>query len=357
MDAIEKAIRAAFEKGDAEDRAFREKVYRSAFAVLDRALQAQPGMTVEAAIKRRKTLQNRIAEIETEFLPAVTPQVELDESPDATESGAAPQISVDAPAVHDEAVMAVETPQPSVDLGLDNVPAPSDEVATPEEIAEFRAEGRAERRRPFAAMFFAVTLIAAAAAGGWWAYRTGVFKSAAEIDTSVHSPPQTVVEEDFDPADETDADAIAEAARNWITVFSPDDPSHVNAPEGATAEVSQDESGSFLRITSGASGAAVVFDVGQGVLEQIAGRKAVFDIAARGAPGSETQISVSCNFGELGDCGRKRYAVGYERAEYLFDVQLPSQAPGASGSIAINSDFAKEGKSVDIYEIRVSVTP
>jgi len=71
LDAIEKAIRNAFEKGNAEDRAFRERVYRSAFAALDRVLQANPGVTVEAAIKRRKAVQEKITEIESEFLPAV----------------------------------------------------------------------------------------------------------------------------------------------------------------------------------------------------------------------------------------------------------------------------------------------
>ncbi|MER9472865.1 hypothetical protein NKI60_09900, partial [Mesorhizobium sp. M0520] len=71
MDAIEKAIRNAFEKGNADDRAFRERVYRSAFAALDRALQANPNVTVEVAIKRRKAVQAKITEIESEFLPAV----------------------------------------------------------------------------------------------------------------------------------------------------------------------------------------------------------------------------------------------------------------------------------------------
>ena len=118
----------------------------------------------------------------------------------------------------------------------------------------------------------------------------------------------------------------------------------------------KDDSGSFLRITSGPAGSAISFDVGQGILEQIAGKHAVFDIIARAEDGKETQMSVDCNFGELGDCGRKRYAVGNQRNEYLFDVQMPAKRPGAAGSIAINSDFDKQGKSVDIYEIRVSVT-
>jgi hypothetical protein len=118
----------------------------------------------------------------------------------------------------------------------------------------------------------------------------------------------------------------------------------------------QDDSGNFIRIRSSASGSAIIFDVGQGILERIAGKKAAFDIVARASEeGKDTQISVTCSFGELGDCGRKRYAVGHERNEYLFDVQFPDKHPGAAGTIAINSDFDKQGKSVDIYEIRVSI--
>jgi hypothetical protein len=90
-------------------------------------------------------------------------------------------------------------------------------------------------------------------------------------------------------------------------------------------------------------------------LEQIAGKHAIFDIVASAEEGSETQISVSCNFGELGDCGRKRYAVGRELGEFLFEVELPNASPGAGGTIAISSDISNQGKAVDIHEIRVSV--
>ncbi len=116
------------------------------------------------------------------------------------------------------------------------------------------------------------------------------------------------------------------------------------------------DTGSFLRIRSGASGAAVSFDVGQGVLKELAGKHAVFDVIARAEDGKDTQMSVDCNFGELGDCGRKRYGVGHERNEYLFEVEFPAKQPGAAGTIAINSDFDKAGKAVDIYAIQVSVT-
>jgi hypothetical protein len=69
LDAIERAIRGALEKGNAEDRAFREKVYRSVFTALERNLAANP-VADEVAQRRREALKARITEIEQEFQPA-----------------------------------------------------------------------------------------------------------------------------------------------------------------------------------------------------------------------------------------------------------------------------------------------
>lgn len=381
MDPVEKAIRNALEKGNAEDRAFREKVYRSAFAALERATASQPQLTVEMAIKRRQSLQAKITSIESEYLPAApalpvhpgeVPVVSLDE-PQAGAEAVPEAPAVEAPAIdaggEPEAAPSVALDRdagpsaaaPAVDLG----PGPAAEpvfdgpVPAAATVAPDRDERRAGKRRPLAAMFVTVTLLCAVAIGGWWAYELGLFKLPSGPPPA---PPQIVEEDDFDPAQEVPLQpgepgepGGTQELRNWITVFSPDDPSAANAPSGASAEVSEDESGQFMRIRSGTAGAAVVFDVGQGILEQIVGKKAVFDISARSEDGTQTQISISCDFGELGDCGRKRYAVGYERGEYLFDVSLPANRPGAAGSIAINSDFSNEGKAVDIYEIKVSV--
>ncbi|TIN40090.1 MAG: hypothetical protein E5Y32_23465 [Mesorhizobium sp.] len=390
LDAIEKAIRNAFEKGNAEDRAFRERVYRSAFAALDRALQANPNVTVEVAIKRRKAVQAKITEIESEFLPAVpavgrptdddsaAPDVEqpagsdadadaephADAEPDAgadAEPAPPPEVVVDGPAEPPASVAPLASDAPPASYAprsrvLPVVPdimpeaafpdAPEFDLSSPRSAGDGDAEVMPDRddrrvrgpRLPLTAIFLGVTLLAAAGIGLYFAAQTGVFKSAAELDTA---PPLN----------------SGEAERDWINVFSPSDPTLVSAPSDAKAEVMQDDSGSFLRIRSGASGSAISFDVEQGVLEKLAGKHATFDIIARSEEGQETQISVDCNFGELGDCGRKRYAVGHERNEYLFDVRFPDKRPGAAGTIAINSDFDKQGKSVDIYEIRVAIVP
>ncbi|UVK39036.1 hypothetical protein LHFGNBLO_000349 [Mesorhizobium sp. AR10] len=392
MDAIEKAIRNAFEKGNAEDRAFREKVYRSAFAALDRVLQANPGVTVEAAIKRRKSVQAKITEIESEFLPAVpdvtsqaesaatAPAVELPtnaegtveavEVAEAVEPAPSPAIVVDAPVQPS----ASDAPQSRVlpvvpDIMPDEVLSGAPEIdmftSAPTEAAAEVAPDRDERRvrgprLPLTAIFLGVTLLAAVGIGLYFAVQTGVFKTPAQLDTAPPEAPPTVDDDDFTPPADQAAPqkpADAEQARDWINVFSPTDPTHVSTPSDAKADVMQDDTGSYLRIRSGASGSAVSFDVGQGVLEKLAGKHAVFDIVARSEEGKETQISIDCNFGDLGDCGRKRYAVGQQQNEYLFDVQFPDKKPGAAGTIAINSDFDKQGKAVDIYEIRVSIAP
>jgi len=380
LDAIEKAIRNALEKGNADDRAFRERVYRSAFAALDRALQANPGVTVEVAIKRRKTIQAKIAEIESEFLPAVpdvapqgdAPAVELSGSAPAVEAGQqapSPTVAIDGPelsasdAPHSRVLPVVPDIMP--DATLPGAPAidmsAPVEAGAAAEVAPDRDERRIRGRRlPLTAIFLTVTLLAAIGIGLFFAKQTGVFKTAAQLDTAPPEAPPTVNDDDFTPANGANAPAkpgAADQTRDWINVFSPTDPSHVSAPSDAKAEVMKDDTGSFLRIRSGASGSAISFDVGQGVLEKLAGKHAVFDIIARSEEGKETQIAVDCNFGELGDCGRKRYAVGQQRNEYLFDVQFPDKHPGSAGTIAVNSDFDKQGKAADIYEIRVSIEP
>lgn len=380
MDPVEKAIRNALAKGNANDRAFREKVYRSAFAALERASQSQPQLTVEMAIKRKQNLQARITGIEAEFLPKTTPTLpvqpaavpEIALETEQAASRVAPAPTVEAPAVagrrpaRDAPSITLDDRAesdmgaPDIDLGPPprsgeafGADVPPDAIVAPDR--DRLRSGR--RRRPFAAMFLVVTALCIVAIGGWWAYQTGLLLPSS--DGQSPTPPQLVEEDEFDPAEEQPVQpgemGGTQELRNWTVVFSPDDMSSLNAPSGASAEAGQDESGSFVRIRSGEDGAAVVFDVSQQVLEMIAGRKAVFNLSARAEEGTQTQISISCDFGEMGDCGRKRYAVGYERGEYLFDVSLPANQPGAGGSIAINSDFSNEGKALDVYEIRVSV--
>jgi len=450
LDAVEKAIRSALEKGNADDRAFREGVYRKAFAALERAIEHNPGITLDVAERRRASVKGKIAEIESEFIPAfpsldvdrrhapraetpriepaappveaATPRVEpavsrrpeptaprveaaavrrvepeaprvepaapaqrsepadpnIDVSwgsePRRTERSRAPEIAMDSPAARPAEAQAA-APTPSVesnasgpvpqsyfpnldDFGPPGTPPVGPEDVGPDEVSTGGGPNVArERRRPFAALFLGATLIAAIGIGVWWGMSTGLFKTPEEIDSSVPNPPVTTEEEDFDPDEENNAPQLpgeADAQRNWVTVFSPSDPTSANAPSGTSADVMEDDTGSFIRIRSTDAGSTVAFDVGQGILERLAGKQATFNVVARSEEGKETQFAVDCNFGELGDCGRKRYAAGYAKGDFLFEIEMPQKAPGAGGTIAINSDITNGGKALDIYEIRVS---
>ena len=420
LDAIERAIRNALEKGPSDDRTFREKVYRQAFSALERALQANPSVTVETAIRRRKGLQTKITEIEAEFLPPLPPMPEMS-GDEPVASQAAPAIEV-APSV--EAVTATSADVPAVESPSSQANTPvgsgqespaeraeptfsepvlaesdagySETIAVAPDIRIETAGGRTpevpdimletrpaqvepqelpplagnaaaveadrdlartEKRRPFAAIFFGVTLLCAAAIGIWWAIQTGLINPPSQDVTGIEEPPAET--EDFEPGAEGEPikPGQADPERQWIVAFTPGEPSTVSAPGDTKAEVMQEPSGQFMRIQSGASGSAIIFDIGQGILEQIAGKKATFDVVARAEDGQDTQMSIDCNFGELGDCGRKRYAVGSTRADYLFEIDMPAGTPGAGGTIAINPDFSNSGKAVDIFEIKVSVAP
>jgi hypothetical protein len=294
--------------------------------------------------------------------PAAEPEIRV--APPVTSAGRAAAPSV-APAVETDTGGAVPRNFfPDLDdfgqPGTRPTAAPGEEPEGPTVSTDGGPNVARERRRPFAAMFIVATLLAAVGIGVWWGINTGLFKSAEEIaGDEVPNPPTVAEGEDFIPEDENNAPQLpgeADAERNWISVFTPDDPTIVSAPGDTTAEVMEDDTGEFLRIRSGASGSAISFDVGQGILEQLAGKHAVFDISARSEEGKETQFAVDCNFGELGDCGRKRYAAGYAKGDFLFEMELPAKSPGASGTIAITPDIAGQGKALDIFEIRVSAS-
>jgi hypothetical protein len=69
LDSVEIAIRKAFEKGDSASRDFRNKVYRSALAGLERQLSARPDLPEAAVEKRRAAVKATIMRIEAGFMP------------------------------------------------------------------------------------------------------------------------------------------------------------------------------------------------------------------------------------------------------------------------------------------------
>ncbi|WEX09099.1 hypothetical protein [Chelativorans sp. AA-79] len=336
MDAVKKAIRSALQKGDANDRAFREKVYRQAFAALERSMQARPDLAAEEVQQRREQIKAAIIEIEREYIPREAPQPSAPTPPPPGEPS---------PSSAEEVVPERREPDfmPRIEraerLQLRDEPTPD---YSP--LGEVRRPVAARRRRPIALLVAILALVAVIGLGLWWIVG-GIPRPAEQggvgAGGEIAGTPPPMAEG-------------AASDRDWITVFSPTDPTTASTAAGASAEAMSEAGESFLRIGARDPDGAVTFDVGQGVLEQLAGGRAVFSLNARASEG-ETQISISCDFAALGGCGRTRYEVGDAPSEYLFEIQLPDRQPTGGGRISIAPDVAGQGRLLDVFSLRVSI--
>jgi hypothetical protein len=352
VDAVERAIRNAFEKGDPLDKAYREKVYRAVEAALERALAANPDIDADLAERRRRGLQHTIAAIEEEFQPALPPEPE--DAGSVTAAGERP--AGDTTAGHQQPAKAAFAQEPAGEGAAITAslaaPVADDRLTPPDET-------QAERRRhPWTAAFFATILVVAAAMGLWWAADTDLFRSAAERDTSVPNPPAELEPEDFSPSGQAAAPAPSQgelSQAGWIDIFTPADPTAVSAPNDAVAEILEENGERFLRVGGNASGEPVRIALGEGVLERLAGRTAIFSVTARAGEGTGVQMSVECAFGALGGCERKRYDVTSASSDYLFEVELPDREVNGAGAIIIHPDVSGGRNPVDIFAVRVSI--
>ncbi|PHP65503.1 hypothetical protein CSC94_19330 [Zhengella mangrovi] len=362
MDPIEKAIRTALEKGDASDAKHRERVYLSALSALERSLKTQPGIPAEVAAKRREALRHRIREIETEFRPATAPEPEPVVERVEPVVAAGPAGTRSEPAVPD---VAPERPADAGSTGRESdfvsqlrvTRGEPDAAGAVQVSADDAGERRifSRRRRPYARFLTISLLVVFVGIGGWWLYSSEALVPLSVRDGAVPNPPTTLREDEFSPAQTGDAGRVGQPPQggSWITVFSPEDPTTVTAPSGTAVEVTGDGKEMAVRISPSAPDSAAVFDMGEGILSQLAGKRVTFDINASSPEGQTTQMSIQCNFAELGGCGRKRFDVEATRQDFLFDVDLPDKNPGSFGSISLTPDISEGSIPVNIYEIRV----
>ena len=348
MESVKKAIRSALQKGDTSDRAFREKVYRQAFAALERSLQAREGLASEELTRRREQLKGAIVEVEREVLASIdsnngrqSPVTNGGQTPPPPPSASSrpAEPSIEAPSARREPDFS-----PRVESRDRLDPVEINEAAYIP-AGERRTPSRRRGRRLPLIAFLVLAVLVLAIGFGIWRIIGGVPQSAGGREPG--RPEQAaggVAEPRLSGAEEE---------RDWITVFSPSDPSSASAPAGASAEAMDGGDNPFLRIASESRETAISFDIGQGILEQLAGRHVVLNLNARAEAG-ETQISISCDFDALGGCGRTRYVVGPQPSDYLLEIDLPDERVTGGGTISITPDIEGRGRALDVFSLRVS---
>ena len=357
---LQSALRNTLSKGDATDPAFRQRVYRAAIDAFERAMVQESDPQRRSQQKQRLTAAIRDTEASYRGAPV------MPEPARAPQAGVAPPVDLGlrrngaAPQARSEPKLQAE-PQLRAEPRA-RTAAPSDDF--PAIGRDDRAVAAPRRRAPFAMMFSIVVLLALIGAGGWWVYSTGAFQTTEERDTSVPNPPLELQNESFDGSrPQADAEPSSGPARiaaagadegNWVTLFKPSDPTTLTLDGDASAAIDGDPFGQFARIVSPNSASSIGVDIPPGTLESLAGKTAQFSIVARADDEQETQMSVTCDLADFGDCGRLRFDVIASDNEFLFSVDLPQGVRiSGPGRLMIVTDISNAGKAVKLSNVRV----
>lgn len=402
MSGLETAIRNALERSDRANPEIRARIYQSARQALEAGLRKQDITDADVVAAQRQRLEATIRQIEGEERshPAAAPEPEAPPIPSVTPPQARqpvqhedrePEMSVrgetrDRPAAA-SGPHAVEPGAPAGDFG-DMRAGPADHLGVDSDVPHaqapaaarsmnFKPERAAVRRKPrkiFSRLLVFCILLACLGVGAWWVKTSGVFMTAAQRDTSVPNPPAHVDSQDFggsnsdeDTAEDDDnsgpvnpglatIDPQNSFSDEWIEIFKPTDAAKVvNGMQSKSENVSENE-GPAVRLTSasvGPDGNASI-EVPVNVLQQLAGKSSTVALTLQSTSDTPTQITVECDFGSLGNCGRHRFNVTRQKADALFQVRYDrSLAPTAAGHLVINSDLDGKARGVNIYAIRV----
>ena len=412
MSGLETAIRSALDRSDRANPEIRARIYQSARQALEAGLRKQDITDINVVSAQRQRLEATIRQIETE--ERVRPAEEISVSPQLDVphvSPAVPRPAAGQPAQQHEPVMSVrgETRNPSLSvhasapvepetvepaapesdfgdmragpadhLGADSAIRPATAAApAAARTMNFKPERAAVRRKPrkfFSRLLVFCILLAFLGVGAWWIKTSGVFMSAAQRDTSVRNPPAHVDSQDFSGSnsdEDTSGDGDSSGPANpglatidpqnsfseeWVAILKPTDASKVTAGAQAKAENISENEGPAVRLTSlssGADGAASV-QVPINVLQQMAGKPSTIALTLQSTSDTPTQITVECDFGSLGSCGRHRFTVSRQKTDALFQVRYDrSLAPTSPGRLIINSDVDGKARGINVYAIRV----
>lgn len=394
MNGLETAIRNALERSDRTNAETRARIYQSARQALESGLRKQNINDPETIAQQRHRLETLIHAIEQEERGRLDHTVGPAEAPTRPVDAATPVSPVVAQAAQTfaqpprAAPPVTDTPRGSphsaeIDEGLtasrDHRIAPdagqSDRQPAGEQVdhvLEVRAEApmrpRKARRGLYSRLFILSVVVSTLGIGAWWVFTSDILLSASERDTSVPNPPPRAEEEDFtgtdtatQPTPETTAeprtlDAQSGFSERWIEVFEPKQISAIRPRGNALVDVVSASKGTAIQIVSrsaDADGSAEI-TVPAEVLREMAGRTSTIALTLQSADDKPVQISVTCEFGRLGDCARHRFTVNPERSDVLFRVSFErAMAPGTPGRLLLNGDLSGAGRGIHLYSVRI----
>ncbi|MEM7068737.1 MAG: hypothetical protein AAF478_07620 [Pseudomonadota bacterium] len=422
MTNFEGLIRGALAAKKAASQADRNVIYQSSRNALQRLIDSNRSMTVENALKEQRALEDAIERIEAEFQPRPTvveeapapsqaeedplhelkqilledseefrnaqaqhpgnvePQVEepqpvyVEQQPDPVKREPDIEPVLEEPAIQPEITKSVPetemvaaaqgTPdsQVSADSHIDaSEVSPVDATDKREEAAEPYVETEnlplefAKRRKSQKRFAWFVVTLAIMGLLAWLAYYLYVGVMEGSLFGLNDKPFKS--QNDISQQD---------PAAGYMTILESGDLSTLITANRGQAELINELNQEMIRLVSvrGADRSQpadpILLKLKAGVLEQISGKNVTFEIYAKSGTSSPAQFTVKCQFGELGDCGRKRFRVGLQPEALIFGFDMGKVAQSNQNAfIAISTDTTEQasvtgkGDTIDIVYARL----
>ncbi len=391
---IETLIRQALARQNGFDPQVRAKIYQSSRNALAKMIAKSGVVPPEVIESRNNALEDTIRKIEEEFtadLGLQPPQSMATPAPSspATE-GPSPQISLPDSFISNEPARNkntglrreetsteprfVETPSPGVlpesstgnysepavgapysqyqEMGTTPEAAPDIPVDNQTRYAEPTPQYARPRRQPIRYVIW-MTALAIVVIVGWIAY---------VVTMEILNPGPAPA-----PAKQTLEENNGNAGGTFVTILAPDQPGSLVTAGNGTAKIIDDTSQPAIRIMSlRASGKRdtqaepMLLELAPGVMKNIAGKKVTVEILAKSGDTGAATFSVGCKFGDLGDCGRKRFRIGLQPEVVIFSIQISDKfQEGQRAFLAINTDVTSaaaqsgKGAQIDIIYARI----
>lgn len=409
MSGLEQAIRSALARAESGNPETRARIYQSARNALEAGLRKQEINDPEAIAAQRHRLEMTIRQIEAEQRAArkaasLNPgagagQPAAAQQPFSVRPAPAPASTPPQPTVEPRSAgtgshlraersegLAGDRPEADVTPELDQIrperadgfgptargaatgkaqkpargqpdPEPHGDADAIVAASPRMAKAPKRRGRLFSFLLVVATLVAAVGTVAWWVQSSGLLLPPSERDGSVANPPQSVSGEDF-PAGQPGGEALDthnSFSADWREVFEPSDTGALSAEsDGRYEPVSTDEGPAVRLVSTSADRKGVVaVAVAPDILQAMAGKTSTIALTVEPDNGKAAQVSVECDFGTLGSCGRHRFAVS-DRTDLLFQVAFEgSLSPSAAGRLLINSDVTGAGAAVNLFAVRI----
>lgn len=409
---IETLIRQALARQNGFDPMVRAKIYQSSRNALAKMIANSGAVPLEIINSRNRSLEQTIAKIEQEFTsemakpPTIGRQANRDNNPEnRPDPVSAPKAMP--PQVPPQQTFHQQDPvnppdYPDGEPGHSSIPHPQfSEPIVPDHLTQKRAERSPEipipadrsvhnpdpsfaaippatdiyssqrqafepthadqppeysrpMRKPFRYVIWVIGVIILAIAG-WVAYSVtaSYLKNQNSDQTNQQSTPSSVNGEDVD----------------FLTIVDATDPSALITGGNGAAKILTDTSQAAIRIVSVRKpdtpedqAGPMLLKLAPGILKSIAGKKTTVEILAKSGDSGPATFTIFCDFGELGECGRKRFRIGLQPEAVVFSIVIAEGVrEDQNAFLAINTDVTSaaalsgRGSQVDIIYARLKV--